>query len=122
MNDRAACGLPLLAARIGQRSGPIATNMYIPALPAVREYFDAGVAEVQATFAVSLVTFAIGILVWGPISDRYGRRTAILSGMTIVIAGAHDRHDGARASAGWFAAAGCRRSARRPASPLRARS
>ena len=62
LSDRAL--LLLLAAII--TLGSIATNMYIPALPAVREYFDAGVAEVQATFAVALVTFAVGILVWGP--------------------------------------------------------
>jgi DHA1 family bicyclomycin/chloramphenicol resistance-like MFS transporter len=84
LNDRAL--VYLLAAIV--TLGSVATNMYIPALPAVRDYFDAGVAEVQVTFAVSLVTFAIGILVWGPISDRYGRRTAILWGMAIVIAGA----------------------------------
>ncbi len=62
LSDRAL--LLLLAAII--TLGSIATNMYIPALPAVRAYFDAGVAEVQATFAVALVTFAVGILVWGP--------------------------------------------------------
>ena len=92
MNDRAL--VYLLAAIV--TLGSVATNMYIPALPAVRDYFNAGVAEVQVTFAVSLVTFAIGILVWGPISDRHGRRTAILSGMAIVIAGATP--SGARSS------------------------
>jgi DHA1 family bicyclomycin/chloramphenicol resistance-like MFS transporter len=68
--------------------GPIATNLYLPALPAVREYFDASVAAVQATFSVSLITFAIGILAWGPIADRYGRRTAVLCGLAIMITGA----------------------------------
>jgi MFS transporter, DHA1 family, multidrug resistance protein len=68
--------------------GSIATNLYIPALPAVREHFGADVVHVQATFSVSLVTFAIGMLAWGPFSDRYGRRTAVLSGMTIVLIGA----------------------------------
>jgi len=68
--------------------GSVATNLYIPALPAVREYFGASVAQVQATFSVALVTFAIGILTWGPVSDRFGRRTAILAGMSIVMIGA----------------------------------
>ncbi len=68
--------------------GPIATNLYLPALPAVREHFDASVAEVQATFSVSLVMFAFGILVWGPFSDRYGRRAAVLCGLGIMVAGA----------------------------------
>ncbi|HVN43236.1 MAG TPA: multidrug effflux MFS transporter [Steroidobacteraceae bacterium] len=68
--------------------GSVATNLYIPALPAVRAYFGASVVEVQATFSVSLVTFAIGILTWGPVSDRFGRRRAILLGMSIVMLGA----------------------------------
>ena len=84
MSDRSL--LLLLAAII--TLGSIATNMYIPALPAVRAYFDAGVVEVQATFAVALVTFAVGILVWGPLSDRFGRRPTILAGIAIVAVGA----------------------------------
>lgn len=42
----------------------------------------------QATFSVSLVSFAFGILAWGPIADRYGRRTAVLGGLGIMVAGA----------------------------------
>ena len=80
-------GLQLLLAAI-TALGPVATNLYLPALPAVQAHFGASVAEVQATFSVSLVTFAIGLLVWGPISDRWGRRTAILAGLAIMMAGA----------------------------------
>ena len=84
MSDRSL--LLLLAVIVAV--GSVATNLYIPALPSVREYFGASVVQVQATFSVSLVTFAIGMLAWGPISDRYGRRTAVLSGMTVVLIGA----------------------------------
>jgi DHA1 family bicyclomycin/chloramphenicol resistance-like MFS transporter len=84
LNDRALLILLAIIVAVGS----IATNLYIPALPAVREHFGADVAHVQATFSVSLVTFAIGMLAWGPISDRYGRRTAVLAGMTIVLTGA----------------------------------
>jgi DHA1 family bicyclomycin/chloramphenicol resistance-like MFS transporter len=67
---------------------PIATNLYLPALPSVREHFGASVADVQATFSVSLAMFAFGILAWGPISDRYGRRFAVVGGFAIMAAGA----------------------------------
>ena len=80
-------GLIVLLAAVAAL-GPIATNLYLPALPAVREHFDASVAEVQATFSVSLVMFAFGILAWGPFSDRYGRRAAVLGGLGIMVAGA----------------------------------
>ncbi len=83
-SDRAL--LALLAAITAL--GPVATNLYLPALPAVREYFGASVVEVRATFSVSLVMFAFGILFWGPYADRYGRRTAVLSGLAILVAGA----------------------------------
>ena len=67
--------------------GPVATNLYLPALPDVRADFGASVADVQTTFSISLITFATGILVWGPISDRYGRRTAVITGLAIMMAG-----------------------------------
>lgn len=67
--------------------GPIATNLYLPALPDVRADFGASVAAVQTTFSISLITFATGILVWGPLSDRYGRRRAVMTGLAIMTAG-----------------------------------
>jgi DHA1 family bicyclomycin/chloramphenicol resistance-like MFS transporter len=84
LNDRALIVLLAVIVTIGS----VATNLYIPALPAVRADFGVTVAEAQATFAVSLVTFAIGMLCWGPISDRYGRRNAILWGVAIMAIGA----------------------------------
>jgi DHA1 family bicyclomycin/chloramphenicol resistance-like MFS transporter len=68
--------------------GSVATNIYIPALPAVRDDFGASVAEVQTTFSVALLTFAIGMLFWGPFADRYGRRAALLGGIALMTVGA----------------------------------
>lgn len=82
-SDRAL--LKLLAAI--SALGPVATNLYLPALPDVRADFGASVAAVQTTFSISLITFATGILVWGTLSDRYGRRTAVMAGLAIMIAG-----------------------------------
>lgn len=83
MNDRSLILLLAVIVTIGS----VATNVYIPALPAVRIHFDATVAEAQSTFSVALVTFAVGMLLWGPISDRYGRRSAILAGIAIMSLG-----------------------------------
>lgn len=83
LSDRAL--LVLLAAIAAL--GPIATNLYLPALPAVREHFGASVAAVQATFSISLVSFAFGVLAWGPVADRFGRRSAVLAGLGIMVAG-----------------------------------
>lgn len=83
LSDRAL--LVLLAAIAAL--GPIATNLYLPALPSVREHFGASVAAVQATFSISLVSFAFGVLAWGPVADRFGRRAAVLAGLGIMVAG-----------------------------------
>lgn len=67
--------------------GSVATNIYIPALPAVQAHFGASVAGAQTTFSVALLTFAVGMLFWGPYADRHGRRRALLAGIGLMIAG-----------------------------------
>ncbi len=67
--------------------GSVATNIYLPALPVVREHFGSSVAHAQATFSVALLTFALGMFFWGPFADRYGRRHAILAGVGLMALG-----------------------------------
>jgi MFS transporter, DHA1 family, multidrug resistance protein len=75
--------LALLAAITA--AGPVAMNIYLPALPAVRAEFGVSVADANTTLSASLIAFAIGILVYGPVSDRYGRRPVILAGLGIFV-------------------------------------
>jgi DHA1 family bicyclomycin/chloramphenicol resistance-like MFS transporter len=42
---------------------------------------------VQATFSVALLTYAVGMLCWGPFADRYGRRHALLAGIVLMALG-----------------------------------
>jgi len=68
-------------------AGPVTLNMYVPALPAIQSAFRVSVAEAQTTLSVALVSFAIGILVYGPLSDRFGRRPIALWGLAIYVLG-----------------------------------
>jgi DHA1 family bicyclomycin/chloramphenicol resistance-like MFS transporter len=60
---------------------PLATDLYLPALPAVTAAFGAPMAQVQATLTALLLSFGAAQLVWGPISDRFGRRPVLLVGL-----------------------------------------
>ncbi len=63
--------------------GPLSTDMYIPALPAIRIGFGSTVTLVQLTFSMFLVGFAVGQLIVGPLGDRFGRRPVLLGGMAL---------------------------------------
>jgi MFS transporter, DHA1 family, multidrug resistance protein len=59
---------------------PITTDLYLPALPALTEGFGATMAQAQLTLTGLLLSFGISQLVWGPLSDRFGRRPILLWG------------------------------------------
>ncbi len=62
-------------------------GIYTPAMPAIASYFDISSTEVQLTFSIYILAFAFGQLVYGPLSDKYGRRPAIFLGLIIYIIG-----------------------------------
>lgn len=65
--------------------GPISTDLYLPSLPAIGEALAAGNGEVQLTLSVFLAGFAFSQLVYGPLSDRFGRRPVILAGIVLYL-------------------------------------
>ena len=67
--------------------GPVSTLMLIPALPIIRDEFGATMVATQPIISVFLLTFAIGIPLAGPLSDRYGRRPLLLGGLAVFIVG-----------------------------------
>lgn len=60
---------------------PIATDLYLPALPAITQGFGASMPQAQLTLTALLLAFGVSQLVWGPLSDRYGRRPILLWGL-----------------------------------------
>lgn len=61
--------------------GPLAIDLYLPALPAIATGLAATPHAVQLSVTVFLAGFSLGMLFYGPISDRYGRRKVMLSGI-----------------------------------------
>lgn len=58
-----------------------ATDMYLPAFPAIRASFDVAPQAVQMSMSVFLYGNALGHLVCGPLSDRYGRKPVLIGGL-----------------------------------------
>ncbi|MFC8271210.1 Bcr/CflA family multidrug efflux MFS transporter [Streptomyces sp. NPDC057271] len=65
---------------------PLSMDMYLPALPEVTEMLRSPAATVQLTLTACLAGMALGQLVVGPMSDRWGRRRPLLVGMLVYVA------------------------------------
>src|SRR3546814_938406 len=65
--------------------GPMSTDMYLPSLPALVADFGSDVPTVQLTLSAFLVAFAVSMLVYGLLSDRFGRRPVLLGAISIYV-------------------------------------
>ncbi len=77
------CGLLVL---IGF-TGPLTLDMYIPALPQIAKGLHAAQDQVQFTMAVFLCSVAITQVVYGPLIDRYGRKSSLLFSLVCSLLG-----------------------------------
>jgi DHA1 family bicyclomycin/chloramphenicol resistance-like MFS transporter len=68
--------------------GPLAIDMYLPSLPALSKSLHASPGEVSITLAAFFAGLGIGQLVYGPTSDRVGRRGPLLFGVALYLVGA----------------------------------
>jgi MFS transporter, DHA1 family, multidrug resistance protein len=68
-------------------TGTLATNVLLPSLPAMATSLNVSSSAVTSAITVFLAVFALGQLVVGPISDRYGRRRPVLAGFAVFLAG-----------------------------------
>jgi len=73
----------LLSLLLGMQ--PITTDLYLPALPELTAELSAPMAQAQLTLTALLLAFGGSQLVWGPLSDRFGRRPILLIGLVAYV-------------------------------------
>lgn len=73
----------LLALGLMVSTAPLSIDFYLPSFPAVQTSLHTSATQVQLTLTGFLVGLGLGQLLWGPISDRYGRRRPLLVGIAI---------------------------------------
>jgi DHA1 family bicyclomycin/chloramphenicol resistance-like MFS transporter len=64
----------------------LGTDLYVPALPDTAASFAAPVSATQLILTTYFLGIALGQLVWGPLSDRFGRRPVLLAALVIMLA------------------------------------
>ena len=68
--------------------GSFVNDMYQPSLPSMRRYFDCSVPMVQLGLTMGMIGLAVGQLILGPVSDKYGRKPIFFFGGGVFIVGA----------------------------------
>ena len=67
--------------------GPLAVHLFMPVIPAVKAALGLSDALAQLTFSVALFGMAFATLFYGSLSDHYGRRPVLLSGLALFLVG-----------------------------------
>src|SRR5450755_3525497 len=66
---------------------PLAVHLFFPVIPAVKVALGLSDARAQLTFSIALFGMAFATLFYGSLSDRYGRRPVLLSGLALFLIG-----------------------------------
>jgi DHA1 family bicyclomycin/chloramphenicol resistance-like MFS transporter len=101
MSVRARHLIPLLAAC--SAIGAVGNYLFLPALPQIAQYFHVTAGTAQLTLTSYMVSFAFGVLLSGPLADRYGRRPVLITG--VALTGAAGLLCYVAPTMGWFVAA-----------------
>jgi MFS transporter, DHA1 family, multidrug resistance protein len=68
--------------------GPLSIHLFIPAMPAVREAFGVSTGMAQLTLSLEMLSMACFTVAYGGLSDRFGRKRVLLSGLVLFTCGA----------------------------------
>ncbi|MGF6757326.1 Bcr/CflA family multidrug efflux MFS transporter [Paraburkholderia sp. GAS42] len=65
--------------------GPISIDMYLPSLPSIAHAFAVSAGAAQSTLTSFMLGFSMGMLLYGPLSDSFGRRPVLLGGIVMYV-------------------------------------
>lgn len=65
--------------------GPVSLDLYLPAFPEIAQSLGVSTGDVQLTFAACLLGLGLGQLVYGPLSDRFGRKPPLVAGLVLYV-------------------------------------
>src|ERR1700680_1602236 len=85
LRGRAAPSLGLLIAVT--MTGTMAMHIFVPAMPAAAVDLGASPSLIQSTITLYIVGWAVGQLIYGPLSDRFGRRPILLFSLALYVLG-----------------------------------
>jgi DHA1 family bicyclomycin/chloramphenicol resistance-like MFS transporter len=66
---------------------PVSLQIFIPALPAIQSSFESSTGVTQLVLSLSILANAVATLLYGPLSDRFGRRPVVMVGFLIFVIG-----------------------------------
>jgi DHA1 family bicyclomycin/chloramphenicol resistance-like MFS transporter len=78
---------PLVLLVAATSLGPLTINIFIPSMPGLARDFATDYATVQLTLTLYLIGIGVGQLLWGPVSDRHGRRPVMIAGLGVYTVG-----------------------------------
>ena len=64
---------------------PLSTDLYLPALPSMSEQLNCSVALVNLSLVVFFIFVSTSSIIWGPLSDKYGRKRILLIGVPLYV-------------------------------------
>lgn len=73
----------MLAVGIVSALGPFVTDFYLPSLPTLSTYFNTTASLVQFSLTFSMIGLAVGQLIIGPLSDKYGRKSPLIISLIV---------------------------------------
>ncbi|MGL4526477.1 MAG: MFS transporter, partial [Aestuariivirga sp.] len=85
MNDRTRVLPPFAILVAISAIGPLSLNIFIPSMPGLQDEFGIPYGKAQLTLTLYLIGMAACQLVYGPLSDRVGRRPMLLGGMALFV-------------------------------------